>query len=512
MSRHSRRLLFVPATCALAALVVTAAPLASSRPPASVVGPGSGLAQAAPRPIQVVVQGSVVDAALRPVANVTVTLEAGTTVVSRTTTAADGTFRFAAVAPGRYRVRALRAGFTTLTRDLQVPSDTATLSLPLVLTTPADEKAMADMAANAARTEAAPSARGALPGVPYSAPMGSPVAAPVPAPLNRPPAGAGVAAGRGGMMAGQTTMAREAQSWPDARPAPSGDRYTRVAPHRFEFTRTNPLSTFGADVDTASYTNVRRMIASGQLPPSAAVRAEEFLNYFRFPYAPPTDGRAVALTTEISDCPWAPGHKLVLIGARADASADREIAGRNMVLLVDVSGSMAPADRLPMLQSALGMFVDTLRPDDQISIVTYAGSSGVALPPTQARQRDVIQRAIARLGAGGSTNGAQGLQMAYRLARQSFVPGGVNRVILATDGDFNVGVTSNDELLSLVERQKDSGIFLSVLGVGSGQPERLDDGADCRPRQRPLLVSRLDPGGAARARARGRFHARDRRA
>ena len=152
--------------------------------------------------------------------------------------------------------------------------------------------------------------------------------------------------------------------------------------------------------------------------------------------------------------------KLVLIGARADATADRQIAGRNLVLLIDVSGSMTSADRLPMLRSALVLFVDSLGPEDKVSIVTYAGTSGVALPTTPARQRAVIQRAIGQLEAGGSTNGAAGIETAYRMARQAFVRGGVNRVILATDGDFNVGVTGEDELLKIIEREKASGIFL----------------------------------------------------
>jgi Ca-activated chloride channel family protein len=221
-------------------------------------------------------------------------------------------------------------------------------------------------------------------------------------------------------------------------------------------------------VDTASYANVRRFLTSGQPPPRAAVRLEEMVNYFRFAYAEPRDGRPIAVTTEIADCPWAPSHKLVLIGARATLPAPREIAGRNLTLLLDVSGSMAPAERLPLIKTALSMFVGTLRPDDTLAIVTYAGTSGIALEPTPARRREVIQRAIAGLHAGGSTNGAQGLVTAYRVAREAFIPGGVNRVILATDGDFNVGVTSESGLLELIEHQRESGIFLSVFGVGSG--------------------------------------------
>lgn len=228
------------------------------------------------------------------------------------------------------------------------------------------------------------------------------------------------------------------------------------------------MSTFGADVDTASYANVRRFLSRGQQPPPDAVRIEELINYFRFDYALPGNTHPFALTTEIGECPWAPSHRLVLIGARAKAPASREITRRNLVLLLDVSGSMASPDKLPLIQTALGLFVDTLAPDDRLAIVTYAGTSGVALPSTPVRRRDVIQRAIAGLSAGGSTNGAQGLVLAYRAAREAFVPGGVNRVILATDGDFNVGVTSQHDLMRLIARERQSGVFLSVFGVGTG--------------------------------------------
>ena len=246
------------------------------------------------------------------------------------------------------------------------------------------------------------------------------------------------------------------------------ETYSKFAPNRFHSTLDQPLSTFGADVDTASYSNVRRYLSSGQLPPSDAVRVEEIVNYFRFGYAAPRDGQPIALTTEIGECPWNPSHKLVLIGARAAVPPAREITGRNIVLLIDVSGSMGTPERLPLIKTALGMFVDTLKPDDSLAIVTYAGTSGIALPPTPARQRDTIQRAIAALNAGGSTNGGDGLILAYQIARQAFKKGGVNRVILATDGDFNVGITSQQDLLRLITHERETGVFLSVFGVGSG--------------------------------------------
>ena len=260
---------------------------------------------------------------------------------------------------------------------------------------------------------------------------------------------------------------------------PDTASYAGVRPSGFVRTGDDPRSTFAADIDTASYTNVRRFLNHGTLPPTAAVRVEEFVNYFPFDYPDPRDGETIGLTSEVGDCPWAPGHKLVLIGAKAKG-AQVDSPGRSLVFLVDVSGSMAPAERLPLLKSSLALFVDTLRPDDEVSIVTYAGTSGVWLPPTTVRHRDRIQEAIAALHAGGSTNGHAGLSLAYRLARQQFIPGGVNRVMLATDGDFNVGTTANLDLQRFIERERGSGIFLSILGVGTNnlQDDRMEMLAD----------------------------------
>ena len=403
------------------------------------------------------IAGSVVTASLTPMSGVTVTLEQAGKVVARQVTAADGGFRFTGVAPGDYVVRAAATGGPVLTKPVRVPSAGGDLKVPFVLTH--EKLEAASTARDSTVTGISQGQQGQRAGGGGGRVANAP---PPPAAMPTPPAG--VAGGRGYASPLQQRMdAVEAVAWP------GGELYAGVEPNRFHATRERPLSTFGADVDTASYTNVRRFLSEGQLPPRDAVRVEEFVNYFRFGYPAPRPGnRPIAITTEIGDCPWAPGHKLVLIGARAAAPIAREVTGRNLVLLVDVSGSMAPADRLPMLKSALRMFVDTLQPDDRLSIVTYAGTSGVALLPTPARRRDVIQSAIARLDAGGSTNGAQGLITAYRIARDAYIPGGVNRVILATDGDFNVGITSQGDLLRLIERERESGVFLSVFGVGTG--------------------------------------------
>ena len=401
-------------------------------------------AQSAPASAGTTITGTVVDAGLKPLAGVVVTIRDHGRDIGRTTTDASGKFTLNGIAAGDYEIVAIVTGRPPTSRTLHVAKDQRELTLPLVLAPSLEEQKAREKAADAARSST----------VANAPPAAQPVAPPPPAGgstmQNAQAAGGG--GGRGGGFAGggavsQLQLAggyRPDIYWPPI----SGETYAPIEANGFQRTIDRPLSTFGADVDTASYSNIRRFLSSGQLPPPDAVRIEELVNYFHFNYAEPRDGRPIALTTEVGDCPWAPTHKLVLVGARAAMSASREVAGRNIVLLIDVSGSMQPAERLPLLKTAFSLFVDTVRPDDTVSIVTYAGSSGVALYPTPARQRDVIQSAIARLSAGGSTNGGEGLITAYRIARQAFIPGGVNRVILATDGDFNVGVVGQTDLCS----------------------------------------------------------------
>ena len=229
-----------------------------------------------------------------------------------------------------------------------------------------------------------------------------------------------------------------------------------------------PLSTFSIDVDTASYANVRRFLNSGTLPPAGAIRIEELINYFRFDYHQPAAGVPFSITTELAECPWNPKDRLVLIGLQGRDMDDENIPPRNLVFLLDVSGSMNSYDKLPLVQRAMLMLTSILTARDHVAIVVYAGASGLVLPPTSGDRKETINAAIASLRPGGSTNGAAGIQLAYRIARDQFVAGGVNRVVLATDGDFNVGVTSQDQLVRLIEEQRASGIFLSVLGVGTG--------------------------------------------
>jgi Ca-activated chloride channel homolog len=198
------------------------------------------------------------------------------------------------------------------------------------------------------------------------------------------------------------------------------------------------------------------------------VRTEELVNYFRFAYLQPVGAAPFSITTELADCPWSPKHRLALIGLQGRAPGDRDPAPRNLVFLLDVSGSMQPLDKLPLVRTAMRMLTDVLTERDRVAIVVYAGASGLVLPSTPGDQKERIVQALERLEAGGSTNGASGITLAYQVARDNFIRGGVNRVVLATDGDFNVGVTSEGELVRLIERERESGVFLSVFGVGTG--------------------------------------------
>jgi Ca-activated chloride channel family protein len=246
------------------------------------------------------------------------------------------------------------------------------------------------------------------------------------------------------------------------------EEYGRIVENRFLDPTREPLSTFGVDVDRASYAMVRRFLESGQLPPRDAVRIEELINYFDYAYPAPRSGAPFSITTEIASCPWNERHRLLRIGLQAEKIDTEDLPPSNLVFLLDVSGSMNSPDKLPLLKSSLSMLVDNLRSDDSVAIVVYAGSAGLVLPPTPGTQKGRILDALDRLEAGGSTAGGAGIVLAYETARDNFLRGGNNRVILATDGDFNVGVSSDGELQRLIENERASGIFLSVLGFGTG--------------------------------------------
>ena len=243
--------------------------------------------------------------------------------------------------------------------------------------------------------------------------------------------------------------------------------YDHIAENDFIAVADDPRSTFSIDVDTASYANVRRFIEDGSLPPTDAVRIEELVNYFSYDYEAPI-GQPFSVNSEVGACPWNQDHMLVSIGLQGQIIDQSETPARNLVFLLDVSGSMNNPDKLPLLKKGLALLVENLRPEDRVSIVVYAGASGVVLEPTSGNRQDRILEALEQLQAGGSTNGGAGISLAYELAEKTFIEDGINRVILATDGDFNVGPSSRGELVRLIEDKRKSGVFLSVLGFGTG--------------------------------------------
>ncbi|MCE9584605.1 MAG: VWA domain-containing protein [Planctomycetes bacterium] len=274
----------------------------------------------------------------------------------------------------------------------------------------------------------------------------------------------GVAAG-GGQLAAPPAAPVEG---PSATEQGTAEQYAHREENDFHRVADDPLSTFSVDVDTSSYSNTRRFIASSQLPPRDAVRIEEMLNYFKYDYAPPADGKPFSVHVESHAAPWAPKHRLVRIGLRGNDPEFAKAPPANLVFLVDVSGSMSEANKLPLVQDSLRLLVSRMREQDRISMVVYAGSAGLVLPPTSGAHRKEIEAAINNLAAGGSTNGGQGIQLAYQVAQDNFIKDGINRVLLCTDGDFNLGISSASGLSSLIEAKRQSGVFLSVLGFGMG--------------------------------------------
>lgn len=246
------------------------------------------------------------------------------------------------------------------------------------------------------------------------------------------------------------------------------EQYDRIYDNDFLQVKENALSTFSIDVDTASYSNVRRFLTQNQMPPKDAVRIEEMINYFTYDYPQPTDNAPFSVTTEVSSCPWNAVHKLVLIGLQGRTMEAEKLPPSNLVFLIDVSGSMRPANKLPLLKSAFKLLINQLRAEDKVSIVVYAGSSGLVLDSAAGGQKQTIMDAIDRLEAGGSTAGGAGIQLAYEIAKKNYLKDGNNRVILATDGDFNVGVSSDADLTRIIEEKRNDGIFLTVLGFGMG--------------------------------------------
>ena len=389
--------------------------------------------------------GEVVDNAGAAVAGATVELRVGSRVERTTTTDSGGRFRFERVAAGSYEVRVSMTGFRPVSASVVVVKDRPIPALRLALLAPSPTAALAEapkevVHAGRLRRRSLPAPRHRRPSL--SAPAASRTV------------GGGIARCRLSIATGSRDFNTEA--------------YDKIDENRFHRVTNDPLSTFSIDVDTASYSNVRRFLNQGTLPPADAVRIEELINYFRFSYKDSQEGAPFSVTTEVSTCPWNPRHRLALIGLQARRMSAERTPPRNLVFLIDVSGSMDSPDKLPLVKTAMRMLADTLTPSDRVGIVVYAGASGLVLPSTPGGRKAEIQKAIADLQPGGSTNGAAGIQLAYDIASQAFLKEGINRVILATDGDFNVGVTSQGELIRLIEEKREKGIFLSVLGVGTG--------------------------------------------
>lgn len=246
------------------------------------------------------------------------------------------------------------------------------------------------------------------------------------------------------------------------------EAYEPFNENEFETPLNQPLSTFGIDVDGAGYSNMRRFIQAGYLPPKDAVKLEEMVNYFNYDLPEPEGEHPFSITTEVGECPWQTDHLLMQVALKGKSVDMDKQQANNLVFLLDVSGSMNAPDKLPLLKKSLYLLVNEMGSDDRVAIVVYAGAAGLVLPPTSGKNKSKIYDAIERLDAGGSTAGGEGINLAYEVAKEASIPGGNNRIILATDGDFNVGVSNDDELIRLIEEKRKSGIFLSVLGFGTG--------------------------------------------
>ncbi len=244
--------------------------------------------------------------------------------------------------------------------------------------------------------------------------------------------------------------------------------YSAISENGYKQAVKSPLSTFSIDVDAASYSNVRRFLKEGTKPPIDAVRIEEMINYFNYDYSQPNDEHPFSITNEVAECPWNSENLLLHIGLQGKKIETKNLPASNLVFLLDVSGSMDSPNKLPLLKKAFKLLVGQLREDDKVAIVVYAGNSGLVLPSTSGSKKEDILNALNRLNAGGSTAGASGLKQAYKVASENFIDGGNNRIILATDGDFNIGESSNAEMERLIEKEREKGIFISVLGFGMG--------------------------------------------
>jgi Ca-activated chloride channel family protein len=387
----------------------------------------------------------VITSASVPLPGVTVTLMNASGAWRTVITDAQGRYTIAAVPPGNYTLRYELTGLSTTMRRVRVVETTQTVN--------ADLKAAGVAEMITVTAEA--------PGVVYSTGMVSTIPAPPPPPVRGQPKSAAAnypaAPLVGGVVQGGFVS--------EPRLA-LADQYSPIAEHEFIDARKEATTTFSIDVDRASYANVRRFLTHNALPLADAVRLEEMVNYFTYTYPQPRSADPFSITAEVAGCPWDPTHRLMRIGIQGRNLDEWKMAPNNLVFLLDVSGSMMPPERLPLIKSAFHLLVDRLRAEDTVSIVVYAGAAGVVLPPTSGADKQTILTALDRLQAGGSTAGAAGIELAYKTAQDNFKRGGNNRVILATDGDFNVGINSVAELEKFVVEKRKTGVFLTTIGVG----------------------------------------------
>ncbi|HUF17238.1 MAG TPA: von Willebrand factor type A domain-containing protein [Thermoanaerobaculia bacterium] len=389
--------------------------------------------------------GTVTDG-VAPLAGVTITLTSPSLDRPRVAaTDARGSFRFNELLPGSYEVAFRAEGFHAVSYGVQVGTTPEHLEAALPRMTEqerlvAETRATTptDSAADSARVRKERDRRGLIPGL------------------------------RDLVVANAPAMTTRAAPSPFLREQLNTEEYASIAEGSFLSAADKPLSTFSIDVDRASYSNVRRFLRDAQLPPADSVRIEEMINYFNYAYPPPADGRPFAVHTEIASCPWNESNRLLRIGIQGRQIDSWKMPPSNLVFLLDVSGSMSSPDKLPLVKDAFRLLVDQLRPQDRVSIVVYAGAAGTVLPSTSGADKQRILDAISELEAGGSTAGGEGILLAYRIARENFIPEGSNRVILATDGDFNVGASSAGELEELIVQKRREGVFLTVLGFGTG--------------------------------------------
>jgi Ca-activated chloride channel family protein len=391
------------------------------------------------------IEGTVTDAGGAPLPGARVTLSGSGLPPQPKITGSKGDFWFVVAAPGSYNLAAELTGFAASTRTVEVRAkETAriTIALTAVATVAETQAAVSQRALSNSLGRKVASLVGGVVG-------GSPTAS---APYPVAP----------------SSLADASQQYRRRLEPFNTETYDHIDESAFKRVLDNPLSTFSVDVDTASFANTRRFLNSGQLPPADAVRIEELINYFGFDYVQPKGDAPFSVTLELAPCPWNPDNRLALFGLQGRRIEQENVPDRNLVFLIDVSGSMDEPMKLPLLKTGMRMLADQLTARDRVAIVVYAGASGLVLPSTAGDRKDVIHKAIEDLEAGGSTNGGEGIRLAYQIAAEQFKKGAVNRVILATDGDFNVGITSEGELVRLIEQKRETGVSLSVLGFGTG--------------------------------------------